>query len=215
MMLTGYILGIAMAANAPSAAQLLEKMQAVYRNSGDMTANFTQTYTDKLRGKSRVESGEVWAKTDGRVRWSYSSPVHKDFVFDGQSAYFYEPDNAQVTVFEQFRDSQAYQALRFLWGQGQLDKHFIASNCDKESCGEIPAKTAGLKLVPKTPLASVKYAVLIMDAAKYQVVQSILFDPLGNRTVYAFSSVKFGTKVEDNKFRFTPPAGVNILKGGE
>ena len=38
-------------------------------------------------------------------RWSYLDPVPKDFVFTGERAFFYEPDNAQVTVFEQFKDS--------------------------------------------------------------------------------------------------------------
>ena len=66
----------------------------------------------------------LWAKPDGRVRWSYLDPVRKDFVFDGEAAYFYEPENAQVTVFERFQDSPLANAVQFLWGQGDIEATF-------------------------------------------------------------------------------------------
>ncbi|MEK7704525.1 MAG: outer membrane lipoprotein carrier protein LolA, partial [Myxococcota bacterium] len=90
----GFVLAVLLA--APSAQSLATDMAAAYKRGGDFSADFTQTYTDKLRGKSRTESGNLWVKADGRVRWSYTKPESKDFVFDGQQAYFYEPENAQV-----------------------------------------------------------------------------------------------------------------------
>src|SRR2546427_3529112 len=105
---------------AASPQQVLAEVQAAYRLGGDLEANFTHIYIDKLRGKTRVESGKLWAKRDGRVRWSYLDPVRKDFVFTGERALFYEPDNAQVTIFDEFKHSPLFEALRFLWGQGSL-----------------------------------------------------------------------------------------------
>src|SRR5262245_58384914 len=116
-------------AAAPSPEAVVQRVQAVYEKAGDLEADFTQSYVEKLRGKTRVESGHLWAKKDGRVRWEYREPVPKYFVFDGKDAFFYEPENAQVTEFEKFEDSDLSNALRFLLGKGDLAKRFTVAAC--------------------------------------------------------------------------------------
>lgn len=203
-------------AAAPTPDQLVAQVQAAYHKGGDMTATFTQTYSDKLRGKKRVETGNLWVKTDGRVRWSYASPVRKDFVFDGTTAYFYEPDNAQVTVFERFGDSPIANAMQFLWGQGELRKSFEVQACDT-SCAEPsqagakPGEVA-VRMVPKEGIAAVDHAVLWVDEKAQRVRRSLVYDPLGNVTEYQFSEVKLGTPIDGAKFAFTVPQGVSLLK---
>jgi outer membrane lipoprotein carrier protein len=187
------------------------RVGATYRKGGDMTATFTQTYTDKLRGKSRVESGQMWVKKDGRVRWSYQQPVSKDFVFDGKVAYFYEPENTQVTLFEHFKDSPVAQALQFLWGQGEVEKVFSIAPCETD-CPEAQPGVMVVQLTPKEPLPSVHHVMMRIDTAAWLVQASTVVDPLGNRNVYAFSRAQFGAKLDDAKFAFEPPAGVSILR---
>jgi len=104
--------GTAEHAPSPNAARLLGQVQTTYRTGGDLTAAFTQNYIDRLRPNPRVESGHLWAKKDGRVRWRYEQPNVKEFVFDGKRAHFYEPDNAQVTVFDNFVDSPLLSEIR-------------------------------------------------------------------------------------------------------
>ena len=55
-----------------------------------------------------------------RALWTYVKPIRKDFVYNGQVAYFYEPESAQVTVFEDFLTSQVSQALKISLCQGDL-----------------------------------------------------------------------------------------------
>lgn len=193
-------------------AAVVARVGATYRAGGDMTAQFTQTYTDKLRGKTRVESGQMWVKKDGRVRWSYQQPEHKDFVFDGNVAYFYEPDNAQVTLFEHFKDSPIAQALQFLWGQGEVQKIFTIGPCEKDCPTDLEGKAIAVQLTPKRALPSVNHVVMRIDANAYVVQSSTVVDPLGNKNVYAFSKAQFGAKLDDAKFDFTPPTGVSILR---
>jgi outer membrane lipoprotein carrier protein len=194
---------------APNAT--VANLQATYRNAGDMSAAFKQIYIDKLRGKKRAEQGKLWVKTDGRVRWTYQEPERKDFVFDGKTAYFYEPENAQVTIFERFQDSPLANAMHFLWGQGDLAKTFDLSACE----GVCPSAAVGdglVQLVPKKPMPAVDHIVLVVDGKTHKVRESVVFDPLGNRTEYHFSDVQFGAKVETAKFAFTVPPGVSVLR---
>lgn len=190
---------------------VVARVGATYRAGGDMTARFTQTYTDKLRGKSRVESGQMWVKKDGRVRWSYQAPEQKDFVFDGRVAFFYEPENTQVTIFEHFKDSPIAQALQFLWGQGEVEKVFAIGPCQKD-CPAPEPHVMAVQLTPKEPLPTVHHVVMRIDTAAYLVQASTVVDPLGNTNVYAFNQPQFGAKLDNAKFDFTPPTGVSILR---
>lgn len=190
---------------------LAERIQNVYTRVGDVRAEFAQTYIDKLRGQRPTERGVLWAKSDGRVRWSYREPVRKDFVFTGTNAYFYEPNNAQVTVFDNFETSPLANAIRFLWGQGSILETFNVSPCT-ERCEESPAGYTSLLLRPKNPIAVVEAIQLSVDSKTARVKRSIVFDPLGNKTQYVFDAIRFGEAVEDKKFVFKIPEGVSIIR---
>jgi outer membrane lipoprotein carrier protein len=198
-------------ATPPGADDLLNRVQASYQSGGDLTASFKQVFVDKLRGKKREESGTLWAKRDGRVRWSYLSPVRKDFVFDGKSAYFYEPENAQVTVFDRFQDSPLANAVRFLWGQGDLRDTFTVEPCRKD-CGLGQPGDVVLELWPKVAIPTVDHSLLVVDPGHNRVKSSVVIDPLGNRTEYTFDKLVFGATIADAKFEFAVPKGVSVLR---
>lgn len=190
--------------------EIVAKVQATYTNAGDIAARFEQTYVDKVRGSKKVESGQLWAKRDGRVRWSYEKPAKKDFVFNGKEAYFYEPENAQVTVFDSFQDSPIANGVRFLWGQGEIAKHFDAQACDAKC---LPAPDAvSVILIPKEAIAAVERIQLDADPTSGRVKRSVVVDPLGNRTEYVFKDLDLDAKVADAKFAFTIPTGVSVLR---
>ncbi len=196
------------AAASPDAT--IARVQQTYQR-GDLCAAFEQTYVEKLRGKKRVESGRLWAKRDGRVRWTYEKPVHKDFVYDGKKAWFYEPDNAQVTEFEKFEQSPLWGAVRFLWGQGKLSDTFDISSCTA-NCPKAEPGTELVTLTPKKPVAAIDHVVLEIDPASGLVRRSVAYDALGNRTEYAFSDVQIGCNVPAKKLDFEVPKGVSVVR---
>ena len=79
-------MSLAVAAPLPSVQATLDKVQATYKSAGDIEVQFEQVFVDKLRGKRRSEKGKLWAKPDGRVRWSYLDPIRKDFIYEGKTA---------------------------------------------------------------------------------------------------------------------------------
>ena len=207
----GTWIALTMAVAAPPVQATLDKVQATYKNAGNIEARFEQINVNKLRGKRRAEKGKLWAKPDGRVRWSYLDPIRKDFVYDGTTAYFYEPENAQVTVFEKFQDSPLANAVQFLWGQGDISKTFEVEPC-KTKCDVGDDGDLILVLWPKHDIPTVDHSVLVVDPKTYRVRRSFVYDPLGNHTEYRFEDIRFGGDVPEKKFDFEVPKGVNILR---
>ena len=183
------------------------RLQARYVK-GDLTGQFRQIYVDKLRGKTQTESGTLWVAKDGRVRWSYLQPELKDFVYDGKTAYFYEPANGQVTVFENFDDSQLSTAVQFLWGKGDVAARFEIKPC-AALCA--PGRDTVVELTPKKPIPQVALVALVIDKTGL-LRRTITLDPLGNRTEYQFEQLQFGAVIDAAKFTFVVPAGVAVMK---
>ena len=205
------VLALSFMGAVPGPDAVLKEVQNSYAQAGDLSAVFAQTYVDKLRGRLPTEEGKLWVKADGRVRWSYQKPTPKDFIYDGKKAYFYEPQNAQVTVFEQFEDSQLSTAMRFLWGQGDLKALFEAKPCDA-SCKVGELGDWKIRLVPRQPIRTVKTVVLAVAPQSKRPRVSVIYDPLGNHTEYAFSDFVKETKIPSKKFRFKIPKNVSVLR---
>lgn len=209
--MTSSLVCAAFLAVAISPEQVLTEVKDVYKEGGDFEASFSHVYVDKLRGKRREETGKLWATRDGKVRWSYLVPIRKDFVFDGSNAYFYEPDNTQVTIYESFRDSPLAQAMSFLWGQGDLRKVFDLKFCAKGCDAYLPGAII-IELWPKADLPTVDHSLLVVDPKTHRVRKSVVFDPLGNRTEYSLTDLNFGANVKAAKFDFKVPKGVSVIR---
>lgn len=210
-MLSLTLTAVLLAATGQSPAQLLGSVQAHYKKAGDLQASFEHIYFDKLRGKRRPETGKLWAKKDGRVRWTYYKPDRKDFVFNGETAYFYEPGNAQVTIYQKFSESPLWNAVRFLWGQGNPLESFNVRPCD-QGCEQGQPGDVTVRLEPKEVVPSVNYVLVVVDPKAKQVRTSIVYDQLGNRAEYHFKDVLLGSTVPDAKFEFKVPKGVSVLQ---
>src|SRR6266545_4711636 len=87
-------LGMA-AAQSPGAApsgtidvhRLAERVDHHYNDLHTMQAEFTESY--RGAGVVRTESGTLWLKRPGRMRWEYREPRQKLFLTDGKTAWFY------------------------------------------------------------------------------------------------------------------------------
>ena len=188
----------------------MAKVQAVYRKAGHLEAHFTQRYTEKLRQTVREESGQLYVQADGRLAWLYVAPNAKSFIFDGHTAYFYEPSHAQVTVFERFAHSPVAEALALLTGQGSLAASFAVGPCT-EVC-DVGPKERAVGLVPRQPQPQISALTLVLNQALSRVLGARLVDPLGNRSEYRFSAIVLGQPADPALFVFVPPEGTDLLR---
>src|SRR5271166_6989583 len=90
------LLAVSIATAAPVADvhALADAVDARYNHLHTLQADFTEIYSGN--GIERTESGTLWLKKPGKMRWEYRSPTEKLFVSDGKDAWFYVPAERQV-----------------------------------------------------------------------------------------------------------------------
>src|SRR5262245_36327852 len=91
-----FLSGIAVAGEQASdpARVTAEAVDKKYNAMQTLKADFVQIYAGA--GRVRRESGTLWLKQPGRMRWDYQQPQQKLLVADGKNAYFYVPEERQV-----------------------------------------------------------------------------------------------------------------------
>lgn len=96
-----------LAAEEPSVEEIRRAVERHYNSVKTLEADFVQRYT--LGANTIVESGHVYFRKPGRMRWAYDSPSGKFFLSDGKYAYLYLPRQQQVRR-QPLKETPAWQA---------------------------------------------------------------------------------------------------------
>jgi outer membrane lipoprotein carrier protein len=190
---------------APSAVQLAAAVDHHYNVLHRLRVNFTESYAGM--GMDRHESGVLLLEKPGRMRWNYAEPAGKVFVLDGKYGWFYTPGDAQVQQIPAKKLDDLRSPLRFLLGHAQLTK---------EMAGLTMAPADGdmfrLRGVPRGMEQRVRSLELVVS--REGTIQSMTLEELdGSRTSFAFKDEQANPVITADTFRFTPPAGVQVVEG--
>ena len=90
----GLAVAIAAASPAPDVHAIAQAVDERYNHLRSLQADFTEIY--RGAGTERTESGTLWLKKPGKMRWQYRSPREKLFLSDGKDAWFYVPGERQA-----------------------------------------------------------------------------------------------------------------------
>lgn len=195
------------AAKAPTAPELAQKVQRFYEKTSDYSADFQQVYRYQGSARRQVSSGTMQVKKPGLMRWDYDKPYPKHFVLDGKALYLYDPEDKQVTVNRDFTTDQLSAAVTFLWGRGKLTDEF-----DVALAAASPTGDAVLELTPKKPQSGFTKLLFHVDAATGQVKTSIVVDSQGNENRIDFANVKTNTGIPASRFEFKIPKGAKVTE---
>jgi outer membrane lipoprotein carrier protein len=203
--------GVAASGGATDVKTLAAAVDAHYNHLKSLEAEFTENYRGS--GMERTESGTLWLKKPGKMRWEYRSPREKLFVSDGRDAWFYVPADRQArkTAAKKLEDMRS--PLAFLLGKTKLEKELqglsLASDVEAIEAGDTV-----LRGVPQGLADQVSEIVLEINPA-HEIVRIILEDVDGSATEYRFTDQKEDVAVADGKFEFKPPAGTEAVEGLE
>lgn len=168
-------------------------------------ASFSQRFTPKGFKNAQVESGSVLFGSLPMMRWSYASPEEKLFVFDGNRSWFYVPADRQVTVAAITDERKRDLPFLLIGDPAARERAFIV----KESAHGSSIATT---LEPRDSAAMIR-AVTITTSASDHVIQRIEYtDREGNHTAFEFTGYHPRSATAE-MFRFTPPAGVQVVNG--
>lgn len=208
-----YIAIVALSGQATStqpndAKQLARAVDQHYNQLKSLKSSFTEIYQGP--GVTRSESGTLWLKKPGRMRWEYRQPREKLFLANPQTAYFYVPGERQArrTAIKNLDDIRS--PLRYLLGKTKLEKELEALSI----APDIPPIQAGdtvLRGVPKAMKDRISEVVLEISSA-HQIVRILIHEVDGTSTDFRFSDIEENVPVQDSLFRFTPPPGVETIQ---
>ena len=183
-------------------------VDAHYNHLRSLEAEFTEVY--RGAGMERTESGTLWLKKPGKMRWEYRSPREKLFVSDGRDAWFYVPEDRQARKTEAKKLQDVRSPLAFLLGKTKLGKELeglsVAPDVVPMRAGDVV-----LRGVPKG-LEDRVSEILLEVTPDHQIARIVIQEVDGAATEYQFAEVKEDVAVGDGRFEFRPPAGTETVE---
>lgn len=180
-----------------------------YNHLQTLQAEFTETY--RGAGIERSESGSLWLKKPGKMRWEYRSPKEKLFLSDGREAWFYLPGDRQVRRSSVKKLDDLRSPLGFLLGKTRLEKELDGLSAAPDVAPVTPGNTV-LRGVPKGMADRVNQVVLEITP-DYHIARIQFEEADESVTEYRFSGQRENLAIADQLFRFSPPPGVEIVDG--
>ena len=210
--LTTSLLGLLLM--APASAQgadvraIASAVDAHYNHLRTLEAEFTELYRGS--GMERTESGTLWLKKPGKMRWEYRSPKEKLFVSDGKTAWFYVPEDAQARKSSAKKLEDLRSPLAFLLGKTKLEKELRGLSLAPD-VKPLESGDAVLRGVPKG-LADQISEIVLEVTPDNRIARLIMQEVDGASTEYRFSDQKEDVAIQDAKFEFKAPAGTEIVE---
>jgi outer membrane lipoprotein carrier protein len=197
--------------NAWALPDLQSVAQAVdqhYDRLHTLRADFTEIYQGG--GVERTESGTLWLKKPGKMNWDYRSPEEKLFISDGKDTWLYLPTEKQVRKSSLRKLSDIRSPLAFLLGKTKLHKELtnlsFAPNIQTWKAGD-----SVLQGIPRGMEDTVK-KVLLEITPEYRINRILIEGADDSITEYRFSNLEENVSIPDSKFRFSAPAGAEIVE---
>ena len=169
---------------------------------GSGHAAFTQTVTSPDGTKKKISSGKFEFSRPNRFRFAYAKPFEQVIVADGQKVWIYDADLNQVSS-RKFSQALGATPAALLAG-GSLEKDFDLS--------ALPTKD-GLEWAQATPKAkdgafqSVRVGFKGKELAALEII-----DSFGQRSLLQFSQMATNAPVSADSFKFTVPAGADLIE---
>jgi len=209
---------------------IAQRLQAHYRHIQSLRAVFLERYSEGPR-EAKIESGTVYFRRPGRMRWEYEAPEKKLFMSDGKTAWFYVPTDHTVTRAPVKESSDWRTPLALLTGKADLSR--LCSRIDLVSQKGTPLGRAVLRCLPKGKenvrhlgdshpsgdLAELPEVVdftevfLEVESANGELASVRIRQAGGIEIEYRFGDWQEDLLLSNDMFRFQAPTGVAIVDG--
>lgn len=189
----------------------LQDLEAFLRDVRSAQANFTQVVTSPKRegepsARTRTSSGRFEFLRPQRFRFEYTKPFEQTIVADGQTLWLHDVDLNQVTARKQ-QDVLGSTPAALI--AGGTDIKTLSTVFELKS---LPAQD-GMNWLEARPRARdgqiERVRVGFRDG---QVAVLDIADSLGQQSVLTFSQWQANTALKAEQFRFTPPAGADVIR---
>jgi len=191
----------------PNVSSVARQVDDRYNHLQTLVADFTEIYQGS--GMERTESGMLWLKKPGKMRWEYRSPEEKLFVDDGRDGWLYLPAERQVRKSSMKKLNDIRSPLALLLGKTKLEKE-LAGLSFAPDIQTWHTEDVILRGVPRGMEDTLRQ-VLLEITPEHAIARILLYGTDDSITEYRFSNQKENLAVPDAKFRFSPPPGTEVI----
>lgn len=190
------------AANVHAGAR--DQLDAFTRGLKGLDGQFTQQVFDESGKVRETSSGRVALSAPRLFRWEYVKPYPQLIVADGSTVWVFDPDLDQVTRRPQGSAEQD-SPLAALIDPGRLDRDYRVEDAGSRD------GLQWLLLRPKQAGDDAAFQSARLGLGAQGLEKMEIVDMLGQRTQIAFDSWKRNPTFARETFRYTPPAGVDVV----
>ena len=188
-----------------SISESLRKVENRYNNIRTLQLDFEQTisFTAQPSAK-RTESGVLFLRKPGRMRWEYRKPAEKLFLSDGKDVYYYSAAAHRVEKSKIKETDDMRAPLAFLIGRLDFQRDFREFRYRTEN-GEYHVVAAPKS--DKAPYTEVEFIVTTDFTIRELAVKG------HDRSLmrFRFSLERANVKFPPTQFTFQAPAGIPIV----
>jgi outer membrane lipoprotein carrier protein len=187
----------------PARAGAIEDLRAFSASVRSAKGEFSQQTSAAAGKPGAASSGSFAFARPGKFRWSVLKPFEQLVVADGEKVHFYDVDLRQVTV-RRLSDALGATPAALLFGTSDLDVAFVLKD----------AGTAdGLAWLEATPRKQESGFDRIRIGFREGLPAAMeVRDAFGQTTRYTFRNIERNPKLDPAVFRFTAPAGVDVIE---
>ena len=192
----------------PDVHSVAQAVDAHYNHLHSLQADFVEIYQGS--GIERSESGTLWLKKPGKMRWEYRSPEEKLFITDGDQAWLYLPSEKQARKSSLRKMDDLRSPLAFLLGKTKLEKELLNLSFAPDVQPSSPENSV-LRGAARGMEDRIRQ-VLIEVTPQYRIARILIDSTDDSITEYRFSNQKENPLVPDSKFHFRAPAGSEVIE---
>jgi outer membrane lipoprotein carrier protein len=187
---------------------LLRSVETRYNHAQSLKIDFSETYAGIGHAPSHTESGTLFLRKPGRMRWEYSEPPGKLFVSDGKEVFLYTPDRRRAEK-SRLKESEDMRApLAFLLGKLDFAREFKSFETRPEGAN------MWITAVPKSQNVEYSKVEFLVDPSGG--ILRLNVTGIGNaRMDFSFSREQLNAPVAQTLFTFHPPPGVEVVEADQ
>jgi outer membrane lipoprotein carrier protein len=189
-------------AQTTSLTSTLKGIENRYNKAQTLELGFSETYT--FKGHKKTESGMLFLRKPGRMRWQYSMPAGKLFVSDGQFYYYYSPEDNRAEKMKLKETDDLRAPMAFLLGRLNFNEDFREFHSTQQGANEL------ITAIPKSdklPYTEVSF----LATPDFAITHLQVRGQDGSLLEFTFEGEKRNPTVPDAMFKFTPPPGAEFV----
>ncbi len=193
--------GLSLAADDAGLNQTLKAVEDRYNHAQTLQIHFSEAYTSQ--GKTRKpETGTLYLRKPGRMRWQYTAPEGKLFLSDGKFLYLIVPDSKRVQKMKTKESEDMRAPLAFLLGRLHFQRDFQHFQSHPEGAGE------WVSAEPKSP--DLPYTQVEFEVTQQFEIRRVKVTGQDHSVLdFHFDGEKLNPQIDGKLFQFSlPPGGI-------